>query len=81
MLGYEPDLVVAMDVGDLVSGLEAAGVPTLLLPAATTLDEAYTQMEQLGAATGHVGDAAELVARCAATSTRSSPGCPRARPR
>lgn len=62
VLGYEPDLVVAMDVGDLVSGLEAAGVPTLLLPAATTLDEAYTQMEQLGAATGHVGDAAELVA-------------------
>lgn len=63
VLGYEPDLVVAMDdVGDLVSGLAAAGVPTLLLPAATTLDEAYTQIEQLGAATGHIGDAAELVA-------------------
>ena len=29
--------------------------------AATTFDEAYTQIEQLGAATGHVAEAAELV--------------------
>ena len=28
---------------------------------ATTFDEAYTQIEQLGAATGHVAEAAELV--------------------
>ncbi len=30
-------------------------------PAATTFDDTYAQIEQLGAATGHVGEAAELV--------------------
>lgn len=64
ILGYEPDLVVAnADTGDLVAGLEQAGVETLILPAAQTLDDTYTQLEQLGAATGHVGEAAELVAQ------------------
>ncbi|HWM74353.1 MAG TPA: ABC transporter substrate-binding protein [Nocardioides sp.] len=63
ILGYEPDLVVASgDSGDLVSGLEAAEVPTLLLPAAADLDEMYSQMERLGAATGNVADATTVVA-------------------
>jgi iron complex transport system substrate-binding protein len=63
ILAYEPDLVLAADdMNDLVAGLEAAGVPTLLLPAATDLDDAYSQMERIGAATGHVPDAAALVA-------------------
>lgn len=62
ILGYEPDLVVTTgDTGDLVSGLEKAGVPTLLLPSATDLEEAYSQMERLGAATGHVAEATALV--------------------
>lgn len=64
ILGYEPDLVVAnADTADLVAGLERAGVETLILPAAETLDDTYAQIEQLGAATGHLGDAAELVAQ------------------
>ena len=64
VLGYDPDLVVAnADTADLVAGLERAGVETLILPAARTLDDTYSQLEQLGAATGHVGDAAELVSR------------------
>ncbi len=64
ILGYEPDLVVAAsDPGDLVSSLDRVDVPTLLLPSATTLDDTYTQIEQLGAATGHVGDAAEVTSR------------------
>jgi iron complex transport system substrate-binding protein len=63
VLGYSPDLVVASDdTNDLVAGLAAAGVPTLLLPAATTVDEAYDQIEVIGAATGNVGGAAEVVA-------------------
>ena len=62
ILGYEPDLVVAnADTADLVAGLEQAGVETLILPAAENLDDTYAQIEQLGAVTGHVGDAAELV--------------------
>ncbi len=64
ILGYEPDLVVAnADTADLVAGLEQAGVETLILPAAGKLDDTYAQIEHLGAATGHVGDAAELVAQ------------------
>ncbi|MGW0043044.1 ABC transporter substrate-binding protein [Rhodococcus sp. NPDC003348] len=64
ILGYEPDLVVATDDnGGLVAGLEKAGVPTLLLPAARTLDDTYAQIEQVGAATGHVAEGAELVSR------------------
>ena len=64
VLGYDADLVVTnADTGDLVAGLRKAGVETMILPAARTLDDTYSQIEQLGAATGHVGDAAELVAR------------------
>ncbi|MFD3811530.1 ABC transporter substrate-binding protein [Rhodococcus sp. NPDC058639] len=64
ILGYEPDLVVAnADTADLVAGLEQAGVETLILPAALTLDDTYAQLEQVGAATGHVAGAAELVAQ------------------
>lgn len=63
ILGYSPDLVIASDdVNNLVAGLSAAGVPTLLMPAPADLDEAYSQMERLGAATGHVAEAAALVA-------------------
>ena len=62
ILRYEPDLVVASgDSGDLVAGLEAVDVPVLLLPAATSLDESYSQIERLGAASGHVGEAAATV--------------------
>ncbi|MEH6821179.1 MAG: ABC transporter substrate-binding protein [Dietzia psychralcaliphila] len=64
ILGYQPDLVVATDdTGDIVSGLERSGVEVLLLPAAQTLDDTYTQLEQVGAATGTIGEAAELVSR------------------
>ena len=60
--GYEPDLVVAgFDPPGLVDGLEAVGVPVLLQPAATNLEEAYEQIEELGAATGNTEEAEELV--------------------
>jgi iron complex transport system substrate-binding protein len=62
ILGYEPDLVIASsDPGDLVASLDRVEVPTLLLPAAVTLDDTYEQIEQLGVATGHVGEAGEVV--------------------
>jgi len=64
IVGYEPDLVViSFDPGELVAGLEAVGVPTLLLPTALSLDDSYSQLEVLGAATGHIGEAAEVVAQ------------------
>jgi iron complex transport system substrate-binding protein len=63
ILGENPDLVVlSFDPGEIVSGLTAAGVPTLVYGPAVTLDDSYTQIEQLGVATGNVGGAVEVVA-------------------
>lgn len=60
---YEPDLVfVSYDPGDLVAGLEAIGIPVVVHGTALSLDAAYAQWEQTGAATGHVAEAAVLVA-------------------
>lgn len=62
IIGYEPDLVVLSDdIGDVVSGLEAAGITTLLLNASVTIPDTYAQIEQLGVATGHGPEATELV--------------------
>ena len=64
ILEYEPDLVViSFDPGELVSGLSAVGVPSLFLPTAATLDDSYAQIEVLGGATGHVGEAAQVVSQ------------------
>jgi len=60
---FDPDLVViATDPGDLEKSLSALGVPVMVDPAAGVLDATYTQIEQLGVATGHVAEAAEVVA-------------------
>ncbi len=63
IIGYEPDLVILSgDRNDVVAGLAAVEVPTIVLDSALAIDDTYTQIEVLGAATGHVGDAAEVVA-------------------
>ncbi len=60
---YEPDLVfLSYDPGEIVAGLEALGIPVIMHPAAVTLDDAYAQWEQVGAATGNLAGAAALVA-------------------
>jgi iron complex transport system substrate-binding protein len=60
---YEPDLVLASDdTGDLESALEALGIPLFVAPAAQTLDDSYNQIEQLGAVTGNLDKATDLVA-------------------
>jgi iron complex transport system substrate-binding protein len=62
--GYQPDLVViANDTAGLVAGLKNVGVDSLLLPAATKLDDTYSQIEQLGKVTGHQSEADTLVAK------------------
>ncbi|MFK8024596.1 MAG: ABC transporter substrate-binding protein [Ilumatobacter sp.] len=59
---FEPDLVLIggdfTGLGDQLTELE---IEFLDLPPAGTIDDAYAQIEQLGAATGNVGEAAELV--------------------
>jgi iron complex transport system substrate-binding protein len=62
--GYSPDLVVAaFDPSGLVKGLRKLGIPVLLQPAATNLDEAYAEIEALGLATGHEPGAKAVVKR------------------
>ena len=58
----DPDLVVVSDdLNDIVSSLTAIEIPAIHHPAAVTLEDTYTQIEQLGAATGNIDDAASLV--------------------
>lgn len=68
--GYEPNVeAIAAMKPDLVvvssdavqSQLEALGIEVLVDAAPATFDDLYAQIERLGAATGHIGDAAELV--------------------
>lgn len=58
ILAFQPDLVViSFDPGELVLGLETAGVPVLNYGAAVTLDDVYRQISALGAATGNLDGA------------------------
>src|SRR5215218_3221944 len=60
--GLEPDLVVTDGTNaDLLSQFDTLGVAHWEGPAAVTFDDIYTQIEQLGAATGHVAEADALV--------------------
>lgn len=60
---YNPDLVVvADDSSQIVEQLGKLNVPVLWFDAPNTLDDAYSQITQLGAATGHAGTAAGEVA-------------------
>ena len=59
---YEPDLVVFQaGTEDVVSGLDALGIETLVQPAAVTLDDTYDQIAELGMVTGREDEAAGLV--------------------
>jgi iron complex transport system substrate-binding protein len=59
--GYTPDLVVvSYDPGGLVKSLKALAIPTLIQPAAVNIDDAYDQVADLGAATGHTEEAGAL---------------------
>ena len=59
----EPDLVVHDGTTGLGDSLDTLGIANWVGAAATTFDDIYTQIEQLGVATGHVAEAAELVAQ------------------
>ncbi|MEO6651620.1 MAG: ABC transporter substrate-binding protein [Ilumatobacteraceae bacterium] len=60
--GLDPDLVVTDGTNpDLLDQFDTLGIDHWEGPAATGFDDVYAQIEQLGALTGHVGEAAELV--------------------
>lgn len=60
IISFEPTLVVTSAP---IEGLAEVGITELVVPFAATVDDTYTQIEQLGAATGNVGEAAELVSQ------------------
>jgi iron complex transport system substrate-binding protein len=59
---YEPDLVIFfLEPGALGSGLTALGIPVIHHVAALGLDDVYAQITDLGAATGNVSGASQLI--------------------
>ena len=59
---YAPDLVVvAFDPEGLVAALTSLDIPVIHHDAAVTIDDTFTQIEQLGAATGHAEESLALV--------------------
>ncbi len=62
IVAKKPDLVVVSDdLDNVVAELGKVGVPVLLEPAAKTLDEAYEEIAEIGAATGNKAKADEVV--------------------
>jgi iron complex transport system substrate-binding protein len=59
----DPDLVLHDGTTDLGEQLDELGIAHWAGTAPTTFDDIYTQIEQLGAATGNIAEAAELVAQ------------------
>lgn len=78
----EPDLILTSGTNpDFLAQLDALGIAHWEGPAATNFEDIYAQIEQLGAATGNVGDAAEVVLSMqtrvdAVTSTIATPDTP-----
>jgi iron complex transport system substrate-binding protein len=60
---YKPDLVVISAGGEVAKGLEALGTQVLVQPAVKDLAGTYGQLQELGRATGHVGEAGAVVTK------------------
>lgn len=64
IVALSPDLVVvSFDVDGIVEALTAAGIPVIVQYAATTLDDTYLQIAELGIATGQSTKAEELTSQ------------------
>lgn len=59
-----PDLVIlSNDLNNIVASLKQLKIPVYLAPAAVTLDDTYREITEIGALTGHVDEAADVVRR------------------
>ena len=67
---YNPDLVVISYDSGLVASLQKLGIKTLLEPAPNNLAQAYEEIRQIGAATGHTPAATKVVRGMEKTLTR-----------
>ena len=63
IVAYKPDLVVMSQSDKVTDALRALKVPILVQTAASTLDDTYMQMAQLGTLTGNSGGASFAAAR------------------
>ena len=61
IVSYKPDLVIVSNDGGIVSALQKLGVTVLLEPAADNVAQAYDEIRQIGAATGHAAAATTVV--------------------
>ncbi|MGW0216764.1 ABC transporter substrate-binding protein [Micromonospora chokoriensis] len=62
--GKSPDLVVlANDTNKIIDQLTKLKIPVYLTPAATTLDDSYKQITELGTLTGHTDQASDVATR------------------
>ncbi|HVM10916.1 MAG TPA: ABC transporter substrate-binding protein [Actinomycetota bacterium] len=73
----DPDLVIVSDdINEIIASLEALEISVIHQPAAATLEDTYAQIEQIGAATGNVPEAADLVASMRSEIERLSASVP-----
>src|SRR4051794_27549654 len=76
---YNPDLVVVSNDGGIVGQLRKLGMTVLLEPAADNVAQAYDQIRELGAATGHAPAAAKVVHGMESKLTKLIRSVPKAR--
>ena len=76
---YNPDLVVVSGDAGLIAQLQKLGVAVLLEPAADNLAQAYDQIRQLGAATGHMLQAKKVVSGMETSLTKILRSVPKSR--
>ena len=74
---YDPDLVVVSGDSGLISQLQKLGMTVLLEPAAANMAQAYDEIRQLGAATGHAQQASKAVTGMERSLTRIVRSVPR----
>ncbi|MET8158635.1 ABC transporter substrate-binding protein [Sphaerisporangium sp. NPDC005289] len=78
IIAKKPDLVVlANDTGGVVAALTKVGIPVLLEPAATKLEESYDEIVDLGAATGNPDKAAQVTSDMKAQIERLAAAAPK----
>ncbi len=74
---YEPDLVViANDANELVAGLTALEIPVLVSASPLDIAAGYGAVAALGAATGHVDEAREVIEKMRAEIDEALAGAP-----
>ncbi|GAA4200669.1 ABC transporter substrate-binding protein [Actinocatenispora rupis] len=76
--GYDPDLVVlSYDTNNVVAGLKKLKIPVYVANAATTLDDSYREITDLGALTGHADGATKTVSGMKTGIAKAEKGLPR----